>query len=146
RVVDLLPDEDQMGGRHELGDEDAPCRGARERVRAHAEPPVVVGAVLLPELHGQQGSGGCEGKTGRARAGRRAAAGLSFGSGGEPDGRHPVSGLRPRVAVSVVREPWRHSSSLILSPGCFAWMTLKSCSVVVIGCPSIFMITSPPIW
>jgi len=51
RVVPLLPDEDQVCRGHEVGDERAAGRGARKRVRAHAEPPAVVATVvLLPEL------------------------------------------------------------------------------------------------
>src|SRR5579862_5265743 len=50
-VVLLLPDEDQVRGGHELGDERAARCGTRERIGAHAPPPVVVvSVVLLPEL------------------------------------------------------------------------------------------------
>ena len=51
RVVELLPDEDQVRGGHELGDERAAGRRARKRVGPDAEPAVVVGVlVVLPEL------------------------------------------------------------------------------------------------
>src|SRR5260221_14755100 len=77
RVVERLPDEDQMRRGHELGDERTALRRARKRIRAHAEPAVVpaLGVVLpelelavddnrllleedLPALHREQGSGG----------------------------------------------------------------------------------------
>src|SRR5204863_4449819 len=50
-VVPLLPDQDQVGRGHELGDEVAAVRRARERIRANAEPAAVVPArVVRPEL------------------------------------------------------------------------------------------------
>src|SRR4029079_9555230 len=50
RVVDLLPDEDQVRRGHELRDEGAAVSRAREWVGPDAEPPVVVAVVVLPEL------------------------------------------------------------------------------------------------
>ena len=47
RVVPLLPDEDQVHGRHEEGDELAAGRRAREGIGADAEPAGMVGAALL---------------------------------------------------------------------------------------------------
>src|SRR5919198_1618885 len=49
RVVALLPHEDEVRGGHEVGDERAVLRGARERVGADAEPTgVVVAAFVRP--------------------------------------------------------------------------------------------------
>jgi len=42
RIVTLLPDEDHVRRRHELGDEGASWRGTGERVRGHAVPAAVV--------------------------------------------------------------------------------------------------------
>ena len=50
RVVALLPDEDQVRGGHELGDEAAVRRRAGEPVGPHAEPARVVGRLVEPEL------------------------------------------------------------------------------------------------
>ena len=51
RVVGLLPDENQVRGGHEVGDERAAARGTGERIGADAEPATVVGAVVFrPEL------------------------------------------------------------------------------------------------
>ena len=51
RVVALLPDQNEMRRRHEVGDERAPFRRAGEGIRAHAEPATVVSAaVVLPQL------------------------------------------------------------------------------------------------
>ena len=98
RIVDLLPHEDQVSRGHELRDEGAAVGRTRERVGPDAEPAVVVAVVVLPELfflldnrvvedgmpalHPGQGSDGSRArqepnwKAGRARAGRRAPAGL----------------------------------------------------------------------
>jgi len=51
RIVGLLPDEDQVGGGHEVGPEGAGARRTWKRIRAHADPTAVVRAVVLrPEL------------------------------------------------------------------------------------------------
>ena len=51
RVVAALPDEDEVGRRHEVRDERAALRRARERVGGDAEPAGVVAArVVGPEL------------------------------------------------------------------------------------------------
>src|SRR5207253_11461328 len=50
RIVALLPDEDQMRGRHEDRDERAPRRGTREWIGADAAPAFMVAAILRPEL------------------------------------------------------------------------------------------------
>jgi hypothetical protein len=51
RVVTLLPDEDEVGGGHEDGDEVAAWCGAREGIRPNAEPTLVFDStVVLPEL------------------------------------------------------------------------------------------------
>src|SRR5829696_9654805 len=47
RVVAFLPDEDEVHGRHEEGDEIAARRRARKRVGADAEPAGMVGSSLL---------------------------------------------------------------------------------------------------
>src|SRR5207245_9014108 len=53
RVVALLPDEHEMRRRHEVRDERAARRRARERIGPDAEPAAVVGAVVVrPELLG----------------------------------------------------------------------------------------------
>src|SRR4029079_6276017 len=45
------PDEDEMGRRHELGDEGAACGRARERSGGDAEPAGVVGRIVVaPEI------------------------------------------------------------------------------------------------
>src|SRR3970282_2325391 len=50
-IVALLPDENEMRGGHEVGDESATRSGARKGIRPDAEPPAVVAAlVLTPEL------------------------------------------------------------------------------------------------
>src|SRR5829696_1387202 len=49
-VVGLLPDEDEVDGGHELGDEVAAGRGTRKRVGRDAVPAAVVVAVAGPEL------------------------------------------------------------------------------------------------
>ena len=56
RVVALLPDEDQVRGRHELGDERAALGGARERIGRDAEPPAVV---LASSSHSSSSSVRC---------------------------------------------------------------------------------------
>jgi hypothetical protein len=51
RVVELLPHEDEVRGRHEVGHERAAARGTRKRIGADAEPAgVILAAVLLPQL------------------------------------------------------------------------------------------------
>src|SRR5207237_103078 len=51
RVVALLPDQHEMSRGHEVGDEAAARRRARERIGPHAEPAaVIVAIVLVPEL------------------------------------------------------------------------------------------------
>jgi hypothetical protein len=51
RIVALLPDEDQVGGRHEVRDELAAGRGTWERIGANAKPAfVVVDSLVGPEL------------------------------------------------------------------------------------------------
>src|SRR5207247_2412515 len=57
RIVALLPDEDEMGGGHEIGDVRATRCWARERVGSHAEPATVITAALfVPQLLGLLGS------------------------------------------------------------------------------------------
>jgi hypothetical protein len=48
RVVALLPDEDEVRGGHEDGDEIAAPRRARERIRPDAIPAAVVDDVVVP--------------------------------------------------------------------------------------------------
>lgn len=49
-IVALLPDEHEMGRRHEVRDERAARGWTRERIRSHAEPPAVIASVVvLPE-------------------------------------------------------------------------------------------------
>jgi predicted acylesterase/phospholipase RssA len=51
RVVALLPDEHEVCGGHEVGDEGAAFGGAGERIRANAEPAAVLPVVVtLPQL------------------------------------------------------------------------------------------------
>ena len=51
RVVALLPDEHEVGGGHEVGDEETAARRARERIRLHAPPAgVVAGVVVTPQV------------------------------------------------------------------------------------------------
>ena len=93
RVVALLPDEDEVRGGHELGDEGAAGGGTRERVGADAEPAGVVGAgVVGPELLLLEASS-------RPRRGRSRLACGGAGLG------HPIKLLRhqDRVDVAVRR-------------------------------------------
>src|SRR5262249_31093384 len=51
RIVLHFPHEDEVRSGHEVGNKCAPLRGTRKRVRLDAEPPAVVGAVILrPQL------------------------------------------------------------------------------------------------
>ena len=131
RVVVLLPHEDQVRRGHELGDERAAGGRARERIRAHAEPPVVVttlvvlpqldvfelgDAVLendLPALHRAQGSD-------RVRVSGRPAPGRQSGTGRPSWSARYGPDLAPSVNVTVCFWFLCQTSSVSLSPGCLA--------------------------